>query len=389
MRILLVNRHFGNEHVPTARMLGDLASAFIDQGDEVVVLTAKSSYTDTAVGRDAANGAKVHYVSTFGEKYRLIAWILFLIQASLRVPLMRWDRCILLTDPPFLAALSILLSPIPKKHSRVFWWTMDLYPEILVSSGRISESGVVHTVLKRVNAMAMRRLEGSILLGDCQLARMREYSAWNGANYIIVPPWDRRPIEKVARPNNRFLKAFGLTEKKVALYAGNLGEGHTFVPLLNAAEELARSGRDDWAIVFVIRGSKKGMLQDAAKDVPSIMILDYQPPEWTSDLLSSAHVHLITMNEGSKGLVVPSKLYGVLQTDAPVLFLGPQDADTALEIERYRAGETLDGTPAGDEVVATLDRLYAQSIEGSLGKREPDDTGPDQIAVFVKQGAAG
>jgi len=224
---------------------------------------------------------------------------------------------------------------------------------------------------------------GFVLLGDCQRERMQAYSAWREQDYLIVPPWDLRPIDRVAPETNRFLEKFALRGKKVALYAGNLGEGHTFEPLVRAAEALQAAGREDWAIVFVIRGSKKAPLAAAAEELPVILITDYQPVDWTSDLLWSAHVHLITINAESKGLVVPSKLYGVLQTEAPVLFIGPEDADTAREIRRYHAGESLDEGGSGADIVAALDRLYATSIAGDPERLPPDTTGPDQIAAFV------
>lgn len=85
------------------------------------------------------------------------------------------------------------------------------------------------------------------------------------------------------------------------------------------------------------------------------------------------------------GLVVPSKLYGVLQTEAPVLFIGPRDADTAQESQRYHAGETIEETSTGDEVVAALDRLYTLSVAGNAARTVPDNTGPERIAEFVPQ----
>jgi len=224
---------------------------------------------------------------------------------------------------------------------------------------------------------------GFILLGECQLERFQTYPAWQDRDYLIVPPWDRRSIARVEREGNRFIEKYALAEKKIALYAGNLGEGHTFAPLVRAAEALRNAGRDDWALVFAIRGSKKALLVEAAKDLPAILITDYQPVEWTSDLLWSAHVHLITINAESKGLVVPSKLYGVLETDAPVLFVGPDDADTAREIRRYHAGESLNEERSGAEIVEALDRLHARCIAGDPDRLPADTTGPDQIAEFV------
>ena len=88
-------------------------------------------------------------------------------------------------------------------------------------------------------------------------------------------------------------------------------------------------------------------------------------------------------------LVVPGKLYGVLQAEAPVLFIGPRYADTAQEIQRYHAGETIGETCTGDEVVAALDRLYAISIAGNAARIAPHDTGPERIAEFVIRGGWG
>jgi hypothetical protein len=364
-------------------MLRDLTDALLSGGHEVVVLTARSSYVATAEKETAGRGAEVRYLPTLGEKYRVVSWAIFLAQAWLRAPFMRWDRCIVLTDPPFLAALSILMRPLGGRYEQLYWWTMDLYPEILASSGRLKESGLPHRLLRRVNNQIIRRMGGFVLLGDCQRERMQTYPSWRDRDYVIVPPWDLRSISRVARGENRFLDRFGLQGKKVALYAGNLGEGHTFAPLLRAAEALRAGGRDDWAIVFVIRGSKKLSLADAAEGLPSILITDYQPVDWTSDLLWSAHVHLITISTESKGLVVPSKLYGVLQTEAPVLFIGPDDADTAREVRRYHAGESLEEDCGGALVVAALDRLHERCVDGDPDRRPPDLTGPEQIAAFV------
>lgn len=382
MRTLIVNRHFGNDHVPTGRMLRDLTESLQGSGHEVVVLAARSSYVATTA-EEQADGVEVCYVPTFGERYRVVSWVVFLLQAWLRVPFMRWDRCIVLTDPPFLGSLAILLRPFGGRYKEMCWWTMDLYPEILVSSGRIAENSLFHRVLRGINNQIIKRMGGFVLLGECQLERFQTYPAWPDRDYIIVPPWDRRPIARVERDANRFIEQYALQDKKIALYAGNLGEGHTFAPLVRAAETLREEGREDWALVFVIRGSKKSQLEAVAKDLPAILITDYQPVEWTSDLLWSAHVHLITINAASKGLVVPSKLYGVLHTDAPVLFIGPEDADTAREIRRYQAGESLVEASDGPAIVAALDRLHARYQEGDPDRLPADTTGPDQIAEFT------
>lgn len=383
MRILIVNRHFGNDHVPTGRMARDLAASLTGLGHDVIVLTSKSSYATTCGEVAALNDRKLCDIYTLGERNRLLSWIMFLVQACVRIPFIHWERCLLLTDPPFLGVLSILLHPFCRRRKKIFWWIMDLYPEILVSGGRMSEQGRFYKMLRLLNDMTIRCIDGIILLGACQLDRMWAYRGWKDENYIIVPPWDERPINRVEREENRFIEKYRLRGKKIALYAGNLGEGHTYQPLLEASKELAKAERGDWVFVFVVRGAKKERLIKDALDMLPIMVLDYQPLDWTADLLWSAHVHLITMNRAFKGLVVPSKLYGVLKTEAPVLFIGPQGADTAREITRIKAGMVLEETCVGAEVVKALDKLYALSDEILSDRLALDTTGPEQIANFI------
>lgn len=366
-------------------MLGDVAKALSASGHSVTVLSSPSSYTGSVDNSEVSDAIEVRHLFTLGEKRRLVSWVAFLVQAWMRIPLMRWDRCVFLTDPPFLGALSILLRPVPRIHRRLLWWTMDLYPEILVASKHLNESAWLYKVMRRINGAIVRRMGGFILLGECQLERMRDYPTWRNEDFIIVPPWDNRPIQKVEKENNRFTKEYGLLGRKVALYAGNLGEGHTFEQFAEAARVLARSGREDWVLVFVVRGSKKKRLSEAVDGLDSILVLDYQPQEWTSDLLSSADVHLISMSASGSGCVVPSKLYGVLQTDAPVLFIGPPGADTAREIERYKAGESLPVTCSGEDVVEAIDRLCDQAAIGARNRIKPDRSGPDRIAAFITE----
>jgi hypothetical protein len=88
------------------------------------------------------------------------------------------------------------------------------------------------------------------------------------------------------------------------------------------------------------------------------------------------------MSQGWQGVVVPSKLYGVLSTGAPVLFIGPKDADTVGEIGAYAAGAALPVGCQGEEVVATLETLYK---EHPREERLPVHDGPARIAAFISR----
>src|ERR1019366_9256120 len=102
MRILLVNRHYGGDQVPTGRMLRDLAEVLTGEGHEVDVVATKSSYAGVPDQDATLNVRRLIHPWGAGERARVVSWFAFLTQATLLTPLMEWDRCVLLTVPPFL-----------------------------------------------------------------------------------------------------------------------------------------------------------------------------------------------------------------------------------------------------------------------------------------------
>lgn len=361
MTFLLINRHFGGDHVPTGRMLADVARGLKEKGHEVSVFSARSDYAGICSGDDERHlGIQLYRAWSAGEKYRLWSWVVFLVQCHIAVAMLSWDRCVLLTDPPFLGCVSATATLFGLRRKPVYWWTMDLYPEALVACGVIKSGGLWERVLRLVNEVALRFMRGIICLDDRQRRRLSSYKNWNrNPDYSsVVSPWDARPLGVVRVEGNRFLRLFPeLVNRKIALYAGNLGEAHSFGEIVAAAQLLGASGRDDWMFIFAIRGAQRKALEITAKSMHNIMVMDYQPAELTSDMLSSATVHIITMRKGWEGVVVPSKLYGVVATRRPVLYIGPSDSGTAHEIKKWSMGQILEPGVKEEHVVEALDKL--------------------------------
>ena len=326
--------------------------------------------------------ASVTCLRTWGASGRLLNWLLFWLQACFCVPAMSWDRCVVLTDPPFMVAIAWVAKLFGNADRKVYWWTMDLYPESLAAGGILRSDGVTYRLLRCLNEMGLRSAAGVVCLGTRQRQRLESYSHWrNGAGFcLVVPPWDLRPIQRVNRSANLFLQEYGWQEKRVALYAGNLGEAHTFKELLDAARYLEREGHSEWVFVFVVRGARRATLERESSGLANVTVLDYQPPGLTGHMLWAADVHLITMSAGWEGIVVPSKLYGVLQTEAPALFIGPEEADTARQVRDHGAGMILPVGCSGREIAAALEELYSKRWRKA---KNLDSKGPKQIAVFV------
>src|SRR5262249_2404482 len=64
----------------------------------------------------------------------------------------------------------------------------------------------------------------------------------------------------------------------------------------------------------------------------------YQPREQLADALAAGDVHLVSLRPQLEGLIVPSKLYGVLAAGRPVVFVGDPHGEASRIIAEARIG---------------------------------------------------
>ena len=67
-------------------------------------------------------------------------------------------------------------------------------------------------------------------------------------------------------------------------------------------------------------------------------LFPYAPRELLAQSLASADVHAVTMRAGFEGLLMPSKLYGILAAGRPTLFIGPKSSAVAHVLEDGECG---------------------------------------------------
>jgi glycosyltransferase involved in cell wall biosynthesis len=159
---------------------------------------------------------------------------------------------------------------------------------------------------------------------------------------VTIPVWSRRDeVYPVAREANRLRTSLGLQDKFVAMYSGNLGLAHCFEEFIGAARALR--DRDDVVFLFVGGGPRVNEVREAKEKegLDNIRILEYVPREQLHESLSLADVHLISMRPEMTGIVVPGKLYGIMASARPALFVGPLHCESADTIRRAGCGFTI------------------------------------------------
>ena len=377
MRILLINQVFYPDVAATAQHGHDLARDLVRNGHEVTAIASRSIYGKRGAAlssRDVVDGIEIHRVgrSFFGKVGiigRFADFGLFYIAAlSKAILLPKHDVVVCFTTPPFISALGRILKAI--KGTRFVYWVMDLYPDVAVAAGVLSERSLSTRLLERVNRWCLRGADAVVVLGRCMRDRVLAKGVPESKVHLIGVWGDREELQSTSSDANRYRNEWDIGDRLLVMYSGNFGIGHEIETFLDAA----KSFRDDDRIrfAFVGGGKRKKRVEEFVKASGlerTCILAEYQPRERLGELLGAADLHLASMLPGWSGVMVPSKLFGILAAARPVVFIGPEDSEVAQVIEELDCGSVV--TPGDVEQLrrVILDAAEDPKATRSAGRR--------------------
>lgn len=349
MRILILNQPFHPDVVATAQIAKDLADELVAQGHSVTAIASRSIYGQSGAvlpRRQRVDGIDIIRVGSnlFGKGTtigRLADFASYYMQAVVKGLLMRrFDAVVCLTTPPYIALVGLFLKIV--RRTRVIYWLMDVYPDVMVAHGMIRDRGVLHRALRRLHRFVLDHCDATVALGRCMKDRLVDQGA-DPANIHVVHVWSpvnttsQAPQSDGANPNS-YRNRWGVGDRTLVMYSGNFGLAHDVDTFLHAAEALKDDDRIRFA--FVGGGKRKPIVEAFVRDrgLTNCVIEPYQPRERLDDLLTSADVHLISMEEPMCGLVVPSKFFGAAAAGRATIFIGPDKSEIALLIDEWDCG---------------------------------------------------
>jgi colanic acid biosynthesis glycosyl transferase WcaI len=362
MRILLLNLYYPPDTSATAKMAETVVNALAREND-VTVLCGRPSY-DPSERRawrlfqteENENARVVRVGSTDFPRFNMKKRVLnYLTYTGLVIPHALFTRCdavLAMTDPPFEGIIGALVATLKRKP--YFYNIRDMYPDMAVG-GSIVAPGLLARVWERLHRWAMGRATRVIVLGEDmrdriiakgvraeQIAIVRDGTEVLPSN-TIQPQFDTEVIRKI-RGDFRF----------VLLHAGNIGFYGAWDTLIAAAKQLSGDGI---GFVFVGEGAQRTQLESAAHGVSNIRFLPFFPGGKIPSVLASADAHLITVKRGLEGVVVPSKMYGIVAAGKPIVAVAPRETDAVALGEKL--GFSVGADPDRPDEVATVVRGLA------------------------------
>lgn len=344
LRLLILNQFFYPDISATSQLMTDLAQDLAEEGIEVTALCANAAYIGQAQLPPSEMWGKVRIervaVVGFDRKNllrRASSYVSFYITAFLRLlTLPRQHVILVLTTPPLIAVVAYAMRLL--RGSKMVYLVQDVYPDIAIEFGVLRRGSLSAKFFERLNRFLLRKADAIIALGSCMRERLLAKGA-SDEKITVIPNWaDGSQIKPLPHQANPFRAEIGLADKFVVLYSGNMGRAHDFTAIFGSMERL--TGEPGIVFLFIGSGARREELERFIREHPAanVRVMDYVPRERLPYTMAAADLALVAVADGLEGLVVPSKLYGIMAAGRPALYLGPESGEAARTILAHRCG---------------------------------------------------
>jgi len=344
MHILLLNEYYPPDTSATAKMAGVVVEA-LAQRHQVTVLAGRPSYDPeeyypySFLRREQRNGVTVERVGSTAYPrhrmgHRVSNYLTYLALAIPRALTIRPDLILVMTDPPVAGIAGALVARFAR---RPFIYNIrDMYPDMALGGDIVQPSRWVEC-WEKMHRNALKRAACVIVLGDDMRDRIlakgvaaeRIAVVRDGTIFPVSLPPQEDPVVQEIRGGFPF----------VALHAGNLGFYGAWRTLLTAGEILRT---ENVGMLFIGDGANRASLETEAANIPNVRFLPFRPIEQIRHVMMAGDIHIVTVRRGLEGVVVPSKLYGILAAGRPVLAVADARSDAARIVFQSGCGVAAD-----------------------------------------------
>lgn len=393
MNILVLCPHFDPDSAPTGVVISRIVGELAERRHRVHVVTALPWYRlhdiepgwngQLVRGEDTSWGriTRVHPFPTDKRNIpaRALAFGGFTALATLMgIGARPRPDVVLAMSPPLTMGLAGRLVAAVRGIPMVFN-IQDVFPDVAVELGLLRGERVI-AAARWLERVSYRASDAVTVLSDdladnvrakivSGLAPLRGKA--QASKVRVIPNFVDTDRVRPSTPENDYRREFGLTDRRVVMYAGNVGLSQSLDLVLLAARSFVDSRPE---VMFVINGggAARPDLERAAQDLPNVRFVDMQPMERLPEVLAAGDIHVVPLRAGLARSSVPSKLYSILAAARPIVASVDDGTEVARTVARAGAGVAV---PPDDPAAFTaaigrlLDDPAARIRMGESGRR--------------------
>ena len=374
MHVVLLSLVFRPDNVSTAHVMAELARDLTSLGHHVTVFTTTPHYNSDP-GAEATqpirpflgrllqtseyHGIRVYHawMPRKGRSVllRLLAWVWFHGVSTLAaVVLARKPSVILVPSPPLTVGMSAWV--LGRLRSTPFVYNVqEIYPDLAVNLGALKNRTLIGLLLA-LERFVYRRARAITVIAP----RMRERLIEKGvppAKVVVIPNFVDLGELSPRPKDNPFSRAFGVHDKFVVSYAGNLGPAQGLECFVDVASLL----RDRPEVMLLLIGD--GMLAEplraraAAQGLSNLLVIPYQPYAVVPDIYGASDVCVVSQAAATGSDAIPSKVYRIMACERPIVTATDPRSDLAQLITAAQCGVVIPSESAEALATAVLEAL--------------------------------
>ncbi len=365
-RLLIYAHYYAPDVASTGQLLQDMAEGMTEEFDVTVICTVPSytgkisdEYKEKKFYEEKINGVNVLRIpvpefskaSKISRVRNLLAYYFGAKKATKMVG--KQDYIFTISQPPILGGMlgvygkKKLLSS--ENTTPVFIYCIqDFNPEQIIATGYVK----LKSVLKAARWMDKRSCSKSdhiVTVGrDLEQTLKDRYAGNNVPRHAIINNWvDEKeiyPLSHEEKGVKEFNETYGLSNKFVIMYSGNIGLYYDLDGLIKVVEKFKGAKTSDGREVvfaFVGAGAILNKLTQYKEDhgLDNVVFIPYQDKDKLIYSLNAADVHWCVSAKGIKGVSCPSKFYGIAGVGKPVLGVLERGSEIEMLIREIGCGK--------------------------------------------------
>lgn len=360
----------------TAIIMTDLAEDLASAGLRVKVISAQPTYLvdERCPKQETHNGVAIRRVWSFlFDKNRNMGRLLNSTSCFLSMFFAVFmtdpsDILVLNTNPAMLPCVGYIAWLFRRQPFVIL--IHDLWPELPANVGIIKKGGVLYRAIDWCLTISYRKAEKIVVLSNAMKRVVAQKAPGLSEKIEIIHNWtDMTRVYPVSKRENKLLQEINPEGRRVVMYSGNLGRYQPMEVMIQAA--ILLKNRADILFLFAGDGAKKPRLEKMVADAGAgnIRFLPFQPLDRLAESLSMADISLLGIEPQNEGVIMPSKLYGLLAAGRPIICISAPDSEVAEIIRDAGAGVQAD--PDDPEALAdkilhlTQNRVQADEMGAS------------------------
>lgn len=359
-KLLIYAHYYVPDTASTGQILHELAEGMLDTFDITVICvvpsylgTIEDKYKTQKYYRENINGVDVLRIRvpefTKNNKLSRIKNILgyFFGAMSATFKVGPQDYVFSISQPPILGGLIGVWGKWIK-HAKYIYNIQDFNPEQVLAVG-YSKNKLITGAMMWFDKFSCKRSNLVITVGrdliDTLNGRFKGKRAQKSA---LINNWidetEIYPLEAGNEKVEAFKKQYGLDDKFVIMYSGNIGLYYDLEHLIEVVEKFKPGTKtaDGREVVFAFVGAglvlDKIIMYKEQHHMDNVVFIPYQDKADLIYSLNAGDVHWCVNAKGIKGVSCPSKYYGLAACSRPVLGVLEAGSEIRYLIEETKGG---------------------------------------------------